>query len=134
MGYDRIAYFNGKDNESTLLSADKRSADVVYGNRFQFFCMNLGFKVREVVDAADVPCHRDDVNRGVQIDDLPARTKAEIIAGHRLAPGVFVELQPPVEEAMMNVLNAYFETHCDPSDSGLILDYRPERPKIIGGF
>jgi hypothetical protein len=135
MGYDRIAYFEGTDGETTLISADKDSSEVVYGYKFQSFLGRLGFHAQIVVDrqgVAEMARYRNRID--AEIKDLPERTKAEVIPGSRVAGWTFVEVKPPLDNEMIRVVNAYFETHCEPSDAGLILDYRQSPAECIGGY
>jgi hypothetical protein len=135
MGYDRIAYFEGTDGETTLISADKESSRVVYGFKFQSFLGKLGFRTQVVVDRQDVAeMARYHSRIDAEIKDLPERTKAEIIPGSRVAGGTFVEVKPPLDNEMTRVINAYLETHCEPTDAGLILDYRLSPAESIGGY
>jgi hypothetical protein len=130
MGYDRIGYFEGTDAETTLISGDKQSAHVVYGYGLQSFLGKLGFKSQLVVDRKDVAVRAQSKNRiDAEIKDLPEHTKTRFTTGCE-----FVEVSPPLDEAMTRVINAYFETHCQPTDAGMIIDYRERPPKVIGGF
>ncbi len=137
MGYDRIAYFEGTDAQTTLICGDKESARVVYGHSLSMYLGRLGFKTQVVIDRQDVAEVARHANRiDAEIKDLPERTKVEIIPGHRLSGYKFLEVSPPLDDDMTRVVSSYFETHCEPSDSGLILDYRAETatPRVIGGY
>jgi hypothetical protein len=135
MGYDRIAYFEGMDADSTLISGDKQSSYVVYGPEFRKFLGGLGFKTKFVIDKRDIweLAPLEDIIIEATIRDLPESTKTEVVPGQRLGIG-FLEVKPPIPDDTIAVLNKYFETHCQPDDAGLILDYRSEPVQVIGGF
>jgi hypothetical protein len=138
MGWDRVRYFNGVDGESTLISADKRAADTVYGEKFKFFARHLGFAVREVVDVSLVEesaglQHR--INKGhTGVVPFPDPARRKWIGTDRQIAEIAVELRPPVDEAGMRVLNAYLITHCEPNDAGYIIDNRRDPETLLAGF
>lgn len=134
MGYDRIAFFPG-NNDTTLISADKSSAEVVYGDKFQYYLQRLGYKTRTVVDRSAVDQNISMINKGrAQIEELPAITKAEVIPGYPVAHGVFVEAKPPIVGEAMKAVVSYLLTHCEPNDDGVVLDYTGDKVRTIAGF
>ena len=137
MGYDRIRYFNGAVDGTTLLSVDKASREAIVGNRrFEHFARQLGFAIRLIVDRDDAAStHQEAVNKQhAQIEEFPPETKGEIIPGFPLVRQPLVEFRPPINEDMTNIFNAYFKSFCEPNDAGLIIDHRYGNEHVIGSF
>lgn len=136
MGWDRIRYFNGADGESTLLSADKASAEVVYGFKFGHFVNMLGHSARQVVDLSALqgsPRLQRLVNtRQAQVTEFPEAAKVDWY-GRQLADHA-VEIRPPVSDERMQVLNAFLVSVCEPNDAAYIIDNRGEHETVMAEF
>jgi hypothetical protein len=136
MGWDTVRFFNGTTGESTIITAEKRSADAVYDERFKLFARGLGFTVRQVVGFSALERNeslQERVNAGrLQVTKLPDKMRHFIreAAWDQTA----LELRPPVDEDMTRVLTAYFQAHCECNDAGIIIDNRQEPCVALGGF
>lgn len=125
MGFDRIRFFDGKNAESTLISADKMSAEVVYGKHFLNFLNTIGFMTRHVVDETKpTKDNQRYLERGSIAVAFPADEKINDQYG-RIIGDVLVEAKPPIQPEQMKSIIRWLDIYCDPSDAGpLYLDNR----------
>lgn len=126
MGFDRVRYFDGVEPDTTLLTANKSSEEVVFSRRFKYFAHLLGFdSVRHVVDVNQISGRQDlriAVNRGAQVVDFPDLARQEQL-GQPIAVQA-IELRPPLNETTKRALDAYLLAVCEPADDMIIVDHR----------
>lgn len=125
MGFDRIRFFDGKNAESTLISADKMSAEIVYGKDFLNFLNAIGFIARHAVD--DTKPSKDNqqhIQRGAVAVEFPPDEKIHDTFGRKIGDWL-IEVKPPIKPEQMRHVIRWLDIYCDPSDAGpLYLDNR----------
>lgn len=140
MGWDRVRFFEtiGEQGQptATLISADKQSAEVVYGRDFSKMLGFLGHKATTVLDRPEVakridghisiePHARDVLQKYAlyEVIDFPDTAREEWYGWPTASYAI--EVQPPLSGRDTEIVTNYLVEYCDPSDAGpLFLDHR----------
>jgi hypothetical protein len=131
MGYDRIRFYDGIENQSTLITADKESAFVVYGNNFRRFLNVLGTTATLAADhdqpAKDIPAHVKPIAYPPKLK--PFDSEVGYSSLH------VIEVQPPLADDQLLLTMRYLKEYCMPSDAGpLFLDSRSDHNGCTIGY
>lgn len=128
MGWDRVRFYDGPENKSTLMCADKCSAGAVYSRHFKRFLEIIGFTVTYGVDE-EKPGKENAaaIARGAKLITFPAKSKIPDRYDRINISNIVVQTEPPIDSASMRLIMRWCDVYCAPSDAGpLYLDHRGE--------
>lgn len=138
MGFDRVRFFEGAgETPSTLITADKMTADVVYGKHFRTFLGVLGYRAVIGFDEAE-SLSSQEVKTRLEHGEVPILypdSAKKMCLGRKYADGNVVIIEPPLEAADVKRVMRYIDAYAEPSDAGpLYLDHRGEHESCSIGW